>query len=256
MFIYKITILPLNQVYFGLDTKPSYKLARWKEHCRNVAKGQESKLYKAMREYGIENCSVEIVEDNFEQIIDLALAEIQYIKKYDSYRTGLNSTTGGDGLSIHLQNLTEIEVNQIKSVLGKRLSDYNKNIKWAHTTSEDRKELTKHLHTPEVYERKSKTLKEYYKANPEVKTKKREGINDWQKKNYKKFKDNNIKNSLLGAAKVSVAILVEFPDGNMLQYKSKSEFNRQTNQWANIIIKKTAKGESHNGYKAWEIMDE
>ena len=256
MFIYKITILSLNQVYIGLDTKPSYKLARWKEHCRNANRGHLSKLYDAMREHGIENCLVEIEEDNFKKIIDLALAEIRYIKKYNSYRKGLNSTTGGDGLSTHLQNLPENEIAQIKSALGERLSEYNKNVKWANTTAEDRKELTKHLHTTEVYEQKSKTLKEYYKANPEVKNKKRDGIAKWQKKNYKEMRANNIKNSLLGAAKVSVAIMVESPDGTMLQYPSKSEFTRQTKLWAKVIIEKTAKGESHKGYKAWEITDE
>jgi hypothetical protein len=256
MFIYKITILPLNQVYIGLDTKPSYKLARWKEHCRNADKGHLSKLYVAMRKYGVENCSVEVIKDNFSKVVDLALAEIKYIKKYNSYKNGLNSTTGGDGLSTHLYKLSEEEVAQIKSALGKSLSDYNKNIKWANTTAEDRKELTKHLHTEEVYEQKSKTLKEYYKANPEERKKRRRGIDAWQKKNYKKFKANNIKNGLAGAAKVSVAIMVESPDGSMLQYPSKSEFYRQTKQWAKVILEKTARGESHNGYKAWEIKNE
>jgi len=67
-----------------------------------------------------------------------------------------------------------------------------------------------------------------------------------------KFRANNIKNGLLGAAKVSVAILVEHPDGNMLQYKSKSEFARITGQVPKTVIEKTIKGKSHNGYKAWE----
>jgi hypothetical protein len=253
MFIYKITILTTQQVYIGLDTKPSYKLSRWKEHRRNAAAGKISKLYNAMRLYSSDQCLVEVLENNFTSIIDLALAEIQYIKKYDSYKKGLNSTTGGDGLSVHLHKLAESEIQQIKSALGNSLSNYNNNVKWAGTTLNERKELTKHLHTEEVYKQKSETLKEYYKFNPQEKKKRHKSLEAWQLSNYEKFKENNIKNSLLGADKVSIAILVEFPDGTMLEYKSKSEFNRQTGQWAKTLIEKTAKGESHNGYKAWEI---
>lgn len=256
MFIYKITVLPINKVYIGLDTKPSYKMARWKTHCQNVAKEQTSKLYNAIRSYGVENCSIEVLKDNFSTVVELALAEIEYIKQYDSYKNGLNSTTGGDGLGAYLYQLSKKEIDQIKFALGKSLSEYNKNIKWANTTAQERKELTRHLHTEEVYKQKSKTLKEYYKANPEERSKRRACIKDWQKKNYKKFKDNNIKNGLAGAAKVSVAIMVESPDGTMLQYPSKSEFYRQTKQWAKTILEKTAIGEAHNGYKAWELKND
>ena len=42
----------------------------------------------------------------------------------------------------------------------------------------------------------------------------------------------------------------------MLQYPSKSEFYRQTKQWAKTILEKTAIGEAHNGYKAWEIKND
>ena len=47
-------------------------------------------------------------------------------------------------------------------------------------------------------------------------------------------------------------LFVELPDGNMLYYSSKSEFQRQTGQWAKTILEKTSKGLSHNSYKAWE----
>jgi hypothetical protein len=256
MYIYKITLLTTHQVYIGLDTKPSYKLSRWKEHLKNVSNGKISKLYNAIRLYGPDQCLVEVLENNFTSIIDLALAEIQYIKKYDSYKKGLNSTTGGDGLSVCLHKLDSSEIQQIKSALGNSLKDYNNNIKWASTTLNERKELTKHLHTEEVYKRKSETLKKYYEFNPEEKKKRRVSLESWQLLNYEKFKENNIKNGLLGTAKVSIAILVEFPDGTMLEYRSKSEFNRKTGQWAKTVIEKTAKGKSHNGYKAWEIKNE
>ena len=257
MFIYKITILTTNQVYIGLDTKPSYKLARWKHHCRAVNGNDVTKLYNAMRKAGVENCIVNIEEDGFSSISSLAVAEITYIKKYNSYINGLNSTPGGDGMGYHtLNRLNEFEIDQIKAALGDNFRYYNKNVKWANTTVEERKELTKHLHNKEVYQKKSDTLKEFYKANPDERAKKRVAIDAWIKSNREQLLANNLKASLKGAAKTSIAILVESPDGSMLHYKSKSEFNRQTTLWAKIILEKTAIGKSHKGYKAWEIKDE
>lgn len=256
MFIYKITVIPSNKIYVGLDTAPSYKMNRWKTHCKNANNKVKSKLYDEMNKYGIENCRVEIVEDNFTSIANLALAEIKYIKMLDSYASGLNSTCGGDGMGRHdLQKLNEEDISAIKKELGHSFSNYNKTVKWAGTTETDRQLMTQHLHTDEIYKKKSNTLKKFYERNPEEKQKKGKSIKLWQLENPDIMKENNRKNSLVGAAKVSKKLLVEFPDGCMLQYPSKSEFLRQTGQWANTIISKTNNGSSHNGYKAWEIND-
>ena len=253
MYIYKITVIPLNQCYIGLDTKPSHRLSRWKAHCLFSLKRSNTKLHQAINKYGVENCLIEVVEDNFESVPKLALAEIAYIKQFDSYKNGLNSTPGGDGMGKHmLHKLTDKDIIEIKNALGDNFREYNKNIKWANTTAEERKKLTEHLHTAEVYQKKSNTLKEYYKANPLEREKKKISIVKWQQENYDQLCKTNKKNSLIGAAKVSKKLLVEFPDGSMLYYPSKSEFQRQTGQWAKTILKKTAKGLSYNGYKAWE----
>jgi hypothetical protein len=254
MFIYKITVIPLNQVYIGLDTKPSYKLSRWKNHQEESKSRAKTKLHKAIAEHGVENCSVEIVEDGFNSIGALALAEISYIKQYDSYKNGLNSTPGGDGLGKHdLVKLSEIEIYQIRLALSENFKEYNKNIKWANTTENERKELTKHLHTEDVYEKKSKTLKKFYEVNPDVKKDKGVAIKQWQAVNLEKLKKTNKINGAKGAAKVSKKIIVEKEDGTVLHFNSKSEFGRITGQWANTVIQKTKEGKFHNGYKAKEV---
>jgi hypothetical protein len=251
MFIYKIIVS--NNVYIGLDTKPSYKLSRWKKHCDEANTRCKTKLHKAMNMYGIENCVVEIVKDNFKSIGELALSEIDYIKQYDSYKNGLNSTPGGDGLGKHDLTLLSLEdIEKIKSALGEHFSNYNKNIKWAGTTKVDRKLLTKHLHTEEIYQKKSNTLKKFYKANPEVKKEKGKDIQQWQKENPDIVKAQNKINSLKGAAKVSKRLKVELETGEVLYYSSKSDFQRKTGQWANTIIRKTQEGIFYNGYKIWE----
>lgn len=253
MFIYKITIVPLNQVYIGLDTKPSYKLSRWSKHQEEANSRCRTKLHSSMKHYGIENCTIEIIEDGFESIGKLALAEINYIKQYDSYRNGLNSTPGGDGLGRHdLASLSDDEIQQIKTALSDGLSEYNKNIKWANTTLADRKKLTRHLHTDQVYKKKSDTLKKFYEANPNVKKDKGTSIKQWQLENKEQLKETNRINSLKGAAKVSKKIVVEKEDGTLLHFNSKSEFNRSTGQWAETVLRKTEEGKFHNGYKGWE----
>jgi len=255
MFIYKITVIPTNKCYIGFDTAPSYKLARWKVHCRNAkaSTNNYTKLYIAMSDAGIENCKVEIVEDTFTSIVKLALAEINYIKQFDTYTNGLNSTTGGDGLGRHiLYKLSESDIEEIKTALGDSLSTYNKTVKWANTSVEERKQLTKHLHTDEIYKKKSATLKEFYKANPAVRQEKSIGITKWQQENKEELKITNRINGRKGADKVSVKVKVEQTGGAMLYFNSKSEFNRQTGQWAETVLRKTQQGEFHNGFKAWE----
>lgn len=254
MFIYKITVLTNNKCYIGFDTYPSYKLKRWKEHLRNVAKNKKTKLYKAMSEAGIENCIIEILQDNFTSITSLALAEINYIKKYDTFNNGLNSTTGGDGLGYRtLNKLTDEDVEKIKQSLGDSFSNYNKNVKWANTTPIERKNLTKHLHTPEIIAKRQETLIAFYAANPDVKQSKSSGIKKWQELNKDKMKDTNRINGLKGAAKTAKAIKVAFPDGSSVIYDSKSEMQRKTGLWAKTLIDKTKQGICYKGHSAWEI---
>ena len=253
MFIYKITVIPINQIYIGLDTKPSYKLSRWSKHQEEANTRCRTKLHTAMNQHGIENCTIEIIEDGFESVGKLALAEIHYIKQYNSYRNGLNSTPGGDGLGKHdLASLTDDEIQQIRTALSESFSEYNKNIKWANTTPADRKELTSHLHNEQVYKKKSDTLKKFYEANPNVKKDKGISIKHWQSENKEQLKETNRINSLKGAAKVSKKIVVEKEDGTVLHFNSKSEFNRGTGEWAETILRKTKEGKFHNGYKGWE----
>lgn len=256
MFIYKITVIPLNQVYIGFDTSPSYKLKRWKTHCKNYKTTPNTKLYKAMLEYGEKNCSVEIVEDGFTSFVSLALAEISYIEKFDSYKNGLNSTRGGDGLGRHMLHLlSEEDIRLIKNTLGENFKDYNNNIKWANTSAEDRKQLTSHLHTEEVYKKKSETLKKFYEYNPEMKQSKALSIKKWRAENKETLKAMNRINGLKGAEKTSKKLLVEKEDGTVLYFNSKSEFNRITGEWANTVIKKTKNGGFFKGYKIKEINE-
>jgi group I intron endonuclease len=94
-YIYKITNTINNKIYIGKTLQTIEK--RWSEHCRDFIKSSEEKrpLYSAMNKYGIENFSVEEVEEcSSEEALD---REKYWIEYYGSFKNGYNATLGGDG---------------------------------------------------------------------------------------------------------------------------------------------------------------
>lgn len=93
-FIYKITNKINNKVYIGKTIRSLD--VRFKEHLRDSAI-KDSKLYRAIRKYGKENFSIELIEEVEEE--SLSERERFWIKENDSYYHGYNSTFGGEGES-------------------------------------------------------------------------------------------------------------------------------------------------------------
>ena len=98
-YIYKITNSVNDKVYIG-QTKASVE-ERWTWHlraagCENAP--YKSKLYSAMRKYGRDKFSIEVIEEC--SIEDLNEREKYWIAKFDSKRNGYNITTGGDGFNV------------------------------------------------------------------------------------------------------------------------------------------------------------
>jgi len=92
--IYKITNKENGLIYIG-GTINSLK-KRFSEHLYRCFKTDyKSKLYNSMKKYGQEIFTIELIEE-----CDLSIiyeTEKKYIKQYDSYTNGLNSTFGGEG---------------------------------------------------------------------------------------------------------------------------------------------------------------
>lgn len=254
MFIYKITAN--GKSYIGLDTYPTHLMKRWKTHLYNSKKGR-TKLYNEMRKAGVENCTYEVLEEGFENIVDLAKAEIRYIQEYDTYENGLNGTLGGDGWgSSDLQSLTDTEVSAIKEQLSITLSEYNHKVKWANLSEDEKKEMCKHLHCDEVYQKKADTLKKTYESNPDLAKAKAELMKSYwdnlTEEEKIQRKEVNKRNSLLGAKKVSKQVRVQFANGEVKLYNSKSDYAREHGHDLKYVLQKTQKGKLHNGKKAWE----
>ncbi len=97
MLIYKITNILNNKCYIGQTVKTGEE--RWKEHKAHAfgshPNDQNKTLYKAIRKYGIENFTFEVIQDNIETFQQLDKAEIYWIDYYNSFIKGYNETFGG-----------------------------------------------------------------------------------------------------------------------------------------------------------------
>lgn len=118
--IYSITNIQNKKVYIGKTIRPLQ--VRWNEHKKDMYNPDknDNKLYRAMNKYGVENFIIEILEENIPNDI-LGQKEQDYIKLYDSYYNGYNSTLSGEGESC-------VDIEELKKLyaLGKSYSEIAK----------------------------------------------------------------------------------------------------------------------------------
>lgn len=121
-YIYKIINNINKKVYIG-QTKRTIEI-RWNQHLREY-KYKDHVLYKAMRKYGIENFTIEVIENCPEE--ELNEKEEFYIKKYNSYinfekSNGYNMTLGGQNIietlkkPVYYINLNNFEIKYYNSI--------------------------------------------------------------------------------------------------------------------------------------------
>lgn len=105
-FIYKVTNKVNGKVYIG-QTIQSIK-DRWYRHCgkSGLSKAEMNTHFKrAILKYGKESFNIEILEEVDSSKLDER--EKYYIKLYDSYNSGYNSTMGGQNGGYRHFKLTE-----------------------------------------------------------------------------------------------------------------------------------------------------
>ena len=96
-YIYKIINDINDKVYVG---KTEFSIEkRFKEHCQDAFRDRNEKrpLYAAMRKYGIEHFSIELIEETEKP----EEREIYWIGYFDGYTQGYNATKGGDGKKLY-----------------------------------------------------------------------------------------------------------------------------------------------------------
>lgn len=109
-FIYKITNRVNNKVYIG---QTHFTIEhRYKQHIKNFnIEHRQQPLYKAFAKYGIENFSIEKLEEV--ECDKLNEREIYWIAYYDSFKNGYNATLGGNG---QLYQWTDSQYDEMKSL--------------------------------------------------------------------------------------------------------------------------------------------
>lgn len=94
--IYKIENLINHKVYIGQSRKIESRWVKHKSACFNEnAHEYNTPLYRAIRKYGLNNFSFEIIDEC--DIKELNDKEKYWIAKYNSFFNGYNLTLGGDG---------------------------------------------------------------------------------------------------------------------------------------------------------------
>jgi len=89
--IYCYHCIPTGKKYIG---QTLFETKR-KAYHRFCSKKENTKFYRAVRKYGWDNFVYGVLEEFDKQILDEM--EIFYIKKYNSFKNGYNSTMGGEG---------------------------------------------------------------------------------------------------------------------------------------------------------------
>ena len=113
-YIYKITN-NLNGKFYIVKTNFIIE-KRWKEHCSDYKKEslQKRPLYSAMKKYGIENFSIEEIEQ-LETPQQAEEREKYWIEYYGSFKNGYNATVGGDGKTYIDYDLVVATYKQLKN---------------------------------------------------------------------------------------------------------------------------------------------
>lgn len=99
MLIYKATSATTGKVYIGQTTQTTQTLQERINQHNSHAFGHQYNyhFHNAIRKYGPEDFTYEIIEDGIKSAKVLNEREKYWIAYYDSYYNGYNSTLGGEG---------------------------------------------------------------------------------------------------------------------------------------------------------------
>ena len=106
--IYKITNLINEKIYIGQSVDINYRFNNHKSESFNPkSNAYNTAIHRAIRKYGIENFSFEVIEECTKEL--LSEREIYWIAYYNSYENGYNSTLGGRDTELYKWDYEQIK---------------------------------------------------------------------------------------------------------------------------------------------------
>lgn len=161
MIVYKATSKTTGKVYVGITTNTlDY---RKNQHERAAFEGRKNyHFYNAIQKYGFDDFIFEIIEDDIPDIKTLQDREVYWIKFYNSYEEGYNSTRGGEGAIIRDDELIlklfveGLSVQEICEITG-----YNRNTIYRSFSANDLSEENRQRKNEKIRQRCSTPVLQY-----------------------------------------------------------------------------------------------
>jgi len=133
MLIYKHTSKTTGKSYIGQTTRTMNE--RWNDHVHIAEKTNRNFMFhNAIRKYGEDDFTHEILEDNIQDKQYLNDREIYWIEYYDTFDNGYNMTPGGEG-GFMSKEIRERAGRSISNTLNKEYYDEEQDI-WTTSAKE------------------------------------------------------------------------------------------------------------------------
>jgi group I intron endonuclease len=153
--IYKATNKINGKSYIGFDSK--WPRRKHKHHFEY--KERTSKFYNAIKKYGWDNFEWEVVYQSKDGKHCLETMELKFIKEYNSFNNGYNSTPGGDGVVGYKHN-NERRKKISMSAKNRKLSDETKK-----KMSESKSGINNHNYQKPMSAEQKKKISDTLKGN-------------------------------------------------------------------------------------------
>jgi group I intron endonuclease len=144
VFIYQITNNINGKRYIGKTSKPSV-LDRWKTHISD-SKRSNTKLYNAIKKYGIESFTIDI----FECTGNISREKLNEREKYwiEVLEPEYNMTKGGDGGWINNQTGKHWKIKDTSNMKGKKTVTEKVKQGWLKNSGKNNYQSKYKIHTP------------------------------------------------------------------------------------------------------------
>lgn len=148
--VYKHTSMRSGKSYIGITSRSME--VRWREHVTASAHTCYH-FHNAIQLYGSENWLHEILHTDIDTLEEAKVLEKVYIKKYDTFENGYNSTVGGSCGGKPFSKMSEQDKKaEIKARSDRNKVRYNTKAYWFYNPEIDKKEFLEAVELAKKYD--------------------------------------------------------------------------------------------------------